>query len=259
MHKKIMPKAIILCAGEGTRLQPYTFNCPKCLVPIDGIALLDRQLEVLRKNNIEDITLVGGYLADLLIKDNTSLIINDRYSETNMVWSLFLAREKMNSDAIIAYGDIVYSTKILDKVINSPKDIVVAIDLGWESYWRKRADDFLSDAETLRLSNQNKILEIGNKPKSIKEIDGQYMGLMKFSKQGLVIMKDLFDELVSIGNINGLSIEKAYMTDLLQEMIRRGISVHAVTVDDYWIEVDTVEDLESEITKFRASKIYEEM
>ena len=48
-------KAILLVAGEGKRLRPYTLNRPKCMVEVDGLSLLDRQLSVLKSQNIEDI------------------------------------------------------------------------------------------------------------------------------------------------------------------------------------------------------------
>ena len=259
MVKQFTKKAIILCAGEGSRLRPYTLDCPKCLVPLNGVPLLERQLAVLRSQNVEDITLVGGYLADSLNYSDMKLVLNDRYAETNMVWSLFCARHEMNDETVISYGDIVYSPNILRKILDSTADIAVAIDLDWEEYWRARSEDFLSDAESLIVHDSNKIIEIGKKPKSLDDIQGQYMGLMKLSTAGLEQLKTIFDDIMVSGQIAGKSLENAYMTDLLQEMIDRGISVQAVKTSDYWIEVDTVSDLELDVTLARASKIIDQL
>jgi len=59
-------RALILAAGEGVRLRPYTLDRPKCLVEVNGVTLLDRHLAVLRREGILDITLIGGYRRDKL-------------------------------------------------------------------------------------------------------------------------------------------------------------------------------------------------
>ena len=88
-------KAIILAAGEGKRLRPYTEDRPKCMVEINGVSLLDRQISVIRSLGIEEIILIGGYKGDSLLPKGTKLIINPRYQETNMVWSLFCGEDEL--------------------------------------------------------------------------------------------------------------------------------------------------------------------
>ena len=127
-------KAILLVAGEGKRLRPYTLNRPKCMVEVDGLSLLDRQLSVLKSQNIEDIVLVGGYKSEMLHDKGCKLKINPRYFETNMVWTLFCAKDEMVGDMLISYGDIVYSKEILKAIMTSTDDIAVAIDKVATSY-----------------------------------------------------------------------------------------------------------------------------
>lgn len=257
-HKKGL-KAIILAAGEGTRLRPYTLDRPKCLVEVDGVSLLDRQLAVLATEVIEPIILIGGYRIEMLKRPGIEIRENPRYAETNMVWTLFCAEDDLEGEVLLCYGDIVYSREILQAVINSKADIAVAIDLGWESYWRDRNEDPLADAETLKMSKDNLIIEIGQKPKSLAEIEGQYMGLMKFSKKGISDLKRVFNNAKAKGDLRGKSPEKAYMTDLLQLMIDSGVTVKAITVNSNWVEVDTVGDLESRVTKKRLDCITSEL
>lgn len=248
-------KVIILAAGEGRRLHPYTLDQPKCMVKVDGRSLIDRQLEVLRSRELDRIIVIGGYLADKLRCPDCELKLNTRYSETNMVWTLFSAEDELNGEVIVAYGDIVYSGAILDKLLASRADIAVAVDRDWESYWRARSDDPLSDAESLKLAEDGKILELGQTPGSLEEIQGQYMGLMKFSAKGIMRLKEVFNEAKSNQNLRGKRPEQAYMTDLIQLMIDRGYSVNAVLVNGGWVEIDTVEDCESHITISRLSKL----
>ena len=166
-------KVIILAAGEGKRLRPYTQDRPKCMVEIEGVTLIDRQIEVLKSVGLNDILIIGGYKADMLRRTDTKLKINPRYQETNMVWTLFCAEEELSGDIVISYGDIVYSKEILQKLISSDSDISITIDKDWENYWSARNENPLDDAETLKLSDDGLVSEIGKKPQSINEIDGQ--------------------------------------------------------------------------------------
>jgi len=252
-------KAIILAAGEGTRLRPYTLDRPKCLVEINGISLLERQLLVLRSRGVNEIVIVGGYRAEMLEAKATKLIRNPLYAETNMVWSLFCAMDSLNGEAIVTYGDIVYSGDILDKILGTQADIAVTIDLEWESYWRSRNSDILSDAETLKLNPHGKIIEIGKKPSSIAEIEGQYMGLTKFSKKGLKALKEVFHTHLEKGFLGSRSVKTAHMTDLLQTLISSGYDVTSTPIRSPWIEVDTVRDLQLKLSLERVNSIMSEL
>jgi choline kinase len=248
-------KVIILAAGEGRRLRPYTLDRPKCLVEVGGRSLLDRQLDVLRSRGLDRIVVVGGYCAEKLQRPDFDLRLNTRYAETNMVWTLFAAEDEMEGELIVAYGDIVYSGVNLDLLLASKADIAVAVDKDWESYWRARSDDPLSDAESLKLDEDGRILELGQRPRCIEEIQAQYMGLMKFSAKGLACLKDVFREAKSNKNLRGKLPERAYMTDLIQLVIDHGFRVDAVPVYGGWIEIDTVADRDSEHTGSRLKNI----
>lgn len=252
-------KAIILAAGEGSRLRPYTLDRPKCLVEVDGHSLLDRQLKVLISEKVHQIILIGGYRAEMLHRKSIELRINPSYSETNMVYTLFCAESDLDDDAIVSYGDIVYSREILHTLLQSDADIAVTIDKDWKSYWCARSNNPLDDAETLKLSSDGRIIEIGQKPKTIEEIEGQYMGLMKFSKKGSLTLKQVYHDAKIIGSVCGKPLKKAYMTDLLQAMINLNIRIDAVPTHGGWVEVDTVEDLNSKITLQRLLSIDKEI
>lgn len=108
-------KAIILAAGQVTRLHPLIDNKPKCLVELPGKALLEHQLERLRAVGVDDIHIVGGYRVEQLQRPYITLHINERLDETNMAATLFAAEAVMTgeTDLIISYGDIVYETRVL--------------------------------------------------------------------------------------------------------------------------------------------------
>lgn len=250
-----MTKAIILAAGEGTRLRPYTLDRPKCLVEVGGKSLLDYQLKVLRSLHVEPIAIVTGYMASRLNRPDLNTHINPRYAETNMVWTLFCAESELSGETIVAYGDIVYSKEVLGALLASRHDISVIIDRQWESYWRARFSNPLHDAETLKLTADGRIREIGQKPHALADIEGQYIGLMKFSEVGLSALKNVFHNARQAGTLRGKPVEKAYMTDLLQVVIDGGHNVHAVPIDGQWVEIDSVSDLNLNITKQRLQAI----
>lgn len=217
--------------------------------------MLDRQLDVLRAEGVGPVILIGGFKAEALAPYGLTVRVNPRYADTNMVWSLFCAEDQLSGDVLVAYGDIVYSRDILQAVMSSDAEIAVAVDTDWRSYWTARSDDPLADAESLRLSSSGQILELGQRPGSLDEIQGQYMGIMKFSPAGIEALRRVFAAGRQEGSIRGKPVEKAYMTDLLQAMIDRGERLQAVQVSGGWVEVDTVEDLVSAVTRDRLSGI----
>jgi L-glutamine-phosphate cytidylyltransferase len=248
-------QAIILAAGEGSRLRPYTNDRPKCLVEVDGTSLLDRQLAVLHRCGISDLTLIKGYLADSFDRVDVRTFLNPRFAETNMVWTLFCARKILRGELIIAYGDIVYSRHVLETLLKAKNDFSIVIDRKWEAYWWERNEDPLTDAETLRLSDDGLITEIGKKPDTLAAIQGQYIGLMKFSAAGVARIRETFDRACERGDLGGKPPENAYMTDLLQTLIDEGESLHPVFIDGEWVEVDTASDLELPVTHRRLEQI----
>lgn len=248
-------KAILLVAGEGKRLRPYTLDRPKCMVDVKGVSLVDRQLSVLRSEGINNIVMIGGYKSEMLKRDEIKLRLNPRYYETNMVQTLFCAEDELEGEVIMSYGDIVYSRGILQELLKSKADIAVTVDKEWESYWRARNDNPLDDAETLKLQEDGTISEIGQVPKSLDEIEGQYMGLIKCSAKGIKQIIEVFHKTVDDPQILGKTVENAYMTDLLQAVINSNYLVTAVPVSDSWVEVDTVSDLESNVTLHRLHEI----
>ena len=249
------PKVIILAAGEGKRLRPYTADRPKCLVEINDVSLIDRQIKILKTEGLDNIIMIGGYKAEMLKKKNIKMRINSKYYETNMAWTLFTAEEELNDDIIISYGDIVYSKEILRALINSNYDISVTIDKDWKKYWSARSENPLDDAETLKLKNDGKIYEIGKKPSSFAEIEGQYMGLMKFSVKGINHLKKLWNDNLKKNVLFSKPLKKVFMTDVIQALIDSGLHVHSIPVFGGWVEVDTVEDLKSPITLQRINSI----
>ena len=237
-------KAIILAAGQGTRLSPYTDDRPKCLVPLKGRPLLDWQIDSLRKAGVADIVIVGGYRSDQLASYGLRMIVNHQFASTNMVHSLFSALTEFDDDLLVAYSDITYDASIISALINSTAEIGVAVDLHWKDLWDLRMEDPLSDAETLKFGEANKIIEIGKKPSSISDIEAQYIGLLTFKRAILPDIIKFYRQLDRNKMYDGKTFDKMFMTSFITELICAGYPVTGVLVNGGWCEVDTVDDLE---------------
>lgn len=259
-------KVIILAAGQGTRLRPMTDDRPKCMVEVNDRSILDRQLDTMHACGINDadITIVAGYRSDVLQKKfaetEINIIINEKYETTNMVCSLMCARKVLEGqeDILISYGDIIYNENVLQKILDTDETAAVVVDDGWFSYWSKRCENPLDDAETLMFDKDDYLIEIGQKTEKLSKVQSQYIGLMRFRGAGLKAMLDLARE-AEERTQKGIALwrtertyQKMYMTDLLQGLIDVGNKLKVVHIERGWFEIDDCDDLriaESELKR----------
>lgn len=244
-------KALILAAGTGSRLKPYTDNCPKALVSLAGKPLLEYQLATLKECGVVDVTLISGYLSDQFRAFPVNLKTNPDYEESNMLHSLMCAKEAFmdDEDLIICYGDIIYQPDILNQLINSPGDIVVSADRNWYDLWTLRMEEPLLDAESFEFESDTKRLVSLGKPITRREdAQAQYIGLIK-------VKSNAFTSVVSAYEKLGITKTKnMYMTDFIQYLINTNLDVRVSTHDRGWLEVDTTEDLDSYQNLIRSGK-----
>lgn len=236
-------KAIILAAGRGSRMKDLTDDRPKCLVELRGKALLEWQLEALREAGISEIAIVTGYKHELLSNRGLVEFHNPRWAETNMVSSLACAQEWLQKEqCIVSYSDIFYNPAAVKSLMNCTAALAITYDPNWLDLWTRRFGDPLLDAETFRMNSDNTLTEIGSKPKSIQEIQGQYMGLLRFTPEGWAEIAR-----IRLGLPYKLC-DKMHMTGTLQKVIdEKRVHIATVSYEGEWGEVDSAEDLYSYI------------
>lgn len=242
-------KAVILAAGQGTRLKKYTENLPKGMLSFLGKTIIERQIEMYRRCGIEDIIVVRGFAADKISYEGIRYYTNEDYANTNMVESLMVARSEFDDDIIVSYSDILFEEKMLKTMMESLADFAVAVDDDWKKYWQKRYGKVDFDTESLSIDTDGNIVELGLEAPEIESIDARYIGLLKFSREGLAhiekIMEDAYRNFEDKPwQQSGKTVSKAYMTDLLQAVIESKHSVKAEHFCNGWIEFDTNEDYE---------------
>ena len=232
-------KAIILAAGRGSRMKELTDYQPKGLTQLNGVPLLDYQIQSLHSAGITDIAICTGYRAEMFSKFNYHKFHNEDWANTNMVYTLRLANEWLEQNTcIVSYSDIFYSPHVVKKLIKSEHNITISYDPNWLDLWSLRFENPLEDAETFRVDGDGKLLEIGGKTESLKEIQGQYMGLLRFTPNGWNDAYKFFQKL----RID--EQQKLDMTSMLSVLLSNNVSIHTVVNNHPWGEIDSKSDLQ---------------
>ena len=157
-------KAVILGAGQGTRLKKYTENLPKGMLLFMGKTVIERQIELYRTCGIDKIIIVKGFAADKIGYEGVTYYTNEAYAETNMVESLMAAKEEFDDDIIVSYSDILFEKRLLKGMMASPADFAVAVDDDWKAYWKKRYGKENFDTESLPIDENGNIASMREKP-----------------------------------------------------------------------------------------------
>ena len=232
-------RALILAAGRGSRMRALTSHHPKCLVKLDGRPLLDWQLEALQTAGAGEVAVVRGYCASALAGPGYVTFDNPRWAETDMVGSLLAADSWLRADeCIVSYGDIVYHPAAVEALAASQADVAITYDRLWKQLWSDRFEDPLSDAETFRRTSDGFLQEIGHRASSLSDVEGQYMGLLKFTTAGWGQIKRL------LSSAAPSELDQLDMTTLLGGLLSAGIPIAAIPVDGRWCEVDSADDLD---------------
>lgn len=233
-------KAIILAAGRGSRMGEKTKNLPKCLTTLKGKTLLERQLASVRAAGINDVAVITGYKNEEITSRFTGLkyFHNENWENTNMVATLLEADEWLKeSDCLISYSDIVYTKKAVELLENSAEDIAITYYTEFLKLWEKRFKNPLDDLETFKIDKEGYLTEIGQRAKSLDEIEGQYMGLLKFSPKGYEKIRNAMNENMP------KPVEKIDMTGLLSYLLTKDIKIKALPYEELWLETDNEQDL----------------
>lgn len=232
-------KAILLAAGRGSRMRQLTDARPKCLVELQGRPLLEWQLESLRLAGVSEIAIVTGYRRELLARYGLVEFHNPRWAQTNMFSSLACAEDwLLSGPCVVGYTDIFYQPQVIRELMASQAPLAISYDPHWRKLWEKRFADPLTDAETFRIDAAGNLSEIGQRPGAIEEIQGQYMGLLRFAPEG-------WSELLRIrAALSEAQRDGMHMTGALQRVVEAGrLKVATIAYRGNWGEIDSEQDL----------------
>ncbi|HTE53562.1 MAG TPA: phosphocholine cytidylyltransferase family protein [Kofleriaceae bacterium] len=252
-----MTKAIVIAAGRGRRLMPYTDQMPKCLVPVDHRSILGIELDAFRAHGIDDVVIIRGYLGDVLsarageLGGPVRFVDNPDWEHNNILESLFCAEREIDGPVFLTYSDIIFTPDVVAKLVAAPGDIGLIIDRAFRDVYVGRSDHPLPEAEVADLDERGLVKRVGKRALPPEDAFGEFIGLAKLSAVGAGWMRAAWRELVE--EYRGRedqpfqrapSFRAAYLTDMLQHLIDAGRPVHPVAIDGEWREIDTVQDLE---------------
>ena len=242
-----------------SRLRTLTNDKPKCMLKLFNETLVERQIKIFHSCNINDITVVTGYMSEMINIPDVNYVKNKNYETTNINESLFCALEPSSSPILVTYSDIIFEQKIIQQMLEFTGDIGLAVNLNWKKYYQNRNMHPLSEAENVLVEN-GKILQIRkNISKSLENQQiGEFLGIMMLSSEHVKILLERYSYLKKnhVGAFhNSSSLSNAYITDMLQEIINCGVAVNPIFTEGKWCEIDTPEDLknaEKSINKFQS-------
>ena len=227
--------ALLLAAGSGNRLQPLTDSIPKCLIEINGRPILERLIDNLCDNGFKRLVIVVGYMhhcirrfvneyaGDLTIE----FITNPLYQTTNNIYSLWLARNKIQELFLLVESDLVFESSQLEGLLY-PNKIAISRMQPW------------MNGTTITIDSLNRVQAFGMGGNGYTEIT-RYKTVNIYSLSDSTWRKvvERLELHISSGKVN------EYYEVVFKEMIADGsLSMDGVFFDpERWYEIDTPADL----------------
>jgi choline kinase len=227
-------RGIILAAGKGTRLNGTSGEIAKCLLTAGGMTLIERQIAMLTAAGIDDITVVVGYQAECvrsICGQQVTYIENPRYSETNSMYSLWMARPLLYEGFVVLNCDVLFHPVLLNDLLTARHDNALLLA------YREANQPLFGEEEMKVKVRCGRVVEM-SKTMDPAEADGENLGIVKFGPRGAAALVEIMDGLVERGG--------------LREWAPRAFSefagifpLHAIGTRGLpWIEIDFPEDYE---------------
>jgi phosphoenolpyruvate phosphomutase len=243
--------AVVLAASRGKGLETVTTDRPKVMLPIAGKPLLRWLIDSFKKENINDITVVGGYRVDAIDPAGIRLVVNERYAQTDELASLACAVDKLETDTVISYGDLLFRSYVLRDLVESKADFSVVVDSSSADVNNLTVRDFAycTHGDDRGLFGTQVYLErvvsradAKQEATAAKEPQGRWIGLLSVSRKGLVKLKAVLAELRSRPDFDSLD-----MPALLNALIASGAAIEVSYVHGHWRGVNDLEDFRSAV------------
>lgn len=225
-------KGVILAAGKGSRLNATAGDKPKCLVEAGGITLLERQVRTLRRCGIEDVVVVVGCQAERVraaCGSTVTYVENDRFSETNSLYSLWTARALLCQGFVVLNCDVLFHPALLDDLLVTHQDAALLID------YRKPGDPPLGEEE-MKVTVRSGLVVDMSKTMDPADADGENVGIVKFGPRSAPHLVSILERVVAEGSLRDWA-PRAFR-EFAQDR-----PLHAIgTGTRPWIEIDFPED-----------------
>jgi choline kinase len=228
-------KAVILAAGQGTRIRSVHGEHPKCLIEVDDKTILDNQLEALSIAGIDEVAIVVGYEKEQIIthlkrkksrKQKIYFIENPAFAITNNIYSLWLATDWLRGDSfIVLNADVIFDPEIFKSAVQPYAPISMIVDPLWRD-------------ETMKVIIEGDRVTRMSKKITQEEFNGTYIGITVFSRS----IQDRFFR--ALNSIIGAGRVNDFFNVAVQELADEGVHVGYTSTDgSAWAEIDDPLDL----------------
>jgi phosphoenolpyruvate phosphomutase len=242
--------AVVLAASRGRGLESVTADRPKVMLPIAGKPLLRWLVDSFKKENIHNITVVGGYCADAIETAGIRLVLNERYARTGELVSLACALDALESDTVISYGDLLFRSYVLRDLVESEADFAVVVDSSPAGVSNRTVRDFAccSRGDDRGLFGTPVLLRrITSAPAAGREapevaaqsdpVHGRWIGLLKVSETGLGRLKSVWATLRARPDFDTLDVP-----ELLNALVADGAAIEVLYVHGHWRGINDLEE-----------------
>jgi phosphoenolpyruvate phosphomutase len=242
--------AVVLAASRGQGLETVTTDRPKVMLPIAGRPLLRWLVDSFKKENINDITVVGGYCADAIETAGIRLVVNERHASTGELASLARALDALESDTVISYGDLLFRSYVLRDLVDSKADFTVVVDSSPTRASNRTVRDFAycsrSDDRGLfgtpvllqRITSAPATQRQAQEPAAaLDSAQGRWIGLFKVSGRGLAKLRSVFAAMQTRPDFDTLDVPA-----LLNALTAEGAAIEVLYVHGHWRGVNDLED-----------------
>ena len=239
---------IIIAAGSGERISDDIKNTPKSLIDVNNKPIIEHQIDILKQMKLDHIIVITGYNNEKFELKNVQYVKDVNYNKHDILGSLMEAKDYIKNDVLILYSDIIFEAKIIEKILGSKSDISIAVDMNWEKRYENRSAHPKTEAENVLLNEEKNIMQIKKNIQNEKNLIGEFLGIMKLSAEGSKIFVKKYEELLknNKGDFHeASSVLKAYLTDMIQELVDSQIHVEPVFISGKWCEIDTMQDLKT--------------
>lgn len=232
-------KAIVLAASKGDNFGSLTDDKPKCMLEVKGKPVLTSVVETLNAEGIKNIDTVVGYKHEAVGIPGINKIVNNDFSTSGALNSLYSAKESLNGCTILSYGDILYDKWILRELLDSKEDITLVVNTSKENYNEKDQSHNII-AEKSYNSFHSKTTGITGFGGLSDEFQGCWVGLLKCSSRGSEILKTELEEFKAESPEEFL---KSDITALFKRILRKGTLITGLYVNGYCLDINDIEDI----------------
>lgn len=222
-------QAVILAGGVGSRLQKLTGGKPKCLAEIGGRPLILHQLEALADHGVGPVLMVVGYEHEAIravVGGRVEYVVNERFRETNSLYSLLLAREWIKGPFVLLNSDLLFDPQILGRLVEEPGNVLAYDSTSSQGH-----------EQTKVAIRERKVVDLG-KDLPTPSARGESLGLLKFDADGATAMLETAQHLIGDGNAQAWVIEAT-------RAVCKVVPIYGVNIAGLpWAELDFPHDLE---------------